>query len=102
MDIQHPRASAIHTSNIPCRHGHPPFASRLFQQHHPNIYSAFRTNNFNDYLFIKFEKGVKKDIMCKHVTTKEGVASNDYALKSCIFVTVVDLWIAGRYTHHSI
>jgi len=29
--------------------------------------------------------------MCKHVTTKEGVASDDYALKSCIFVTVYDL-----------
>jgi len=34
--------------------------------------------------------------MCKHVTTKEGVSSNDYALKSCLFVEVAILLTTGR------
>ena len=38
--------------------------------------------------------------MCKQVTTKEGVSSNDYALKSCIFSDVDILLITGRQRYH--
>jgi hypothetical protein len=43
--------------------------------------------------------GQRKAFMCKRLTTKEGVASNDYALKSYVFVEVDNLCSTGSYPH---